>query len=64
MGKLKVLFLLLMSRYWCYRLAGQRRMPKPNNGDGEDGYELVKKGSLTFAASGVYKPFNFEENGN
>ena len=33
------------------------------SGEGEGNYELVKKGNLTFAASGLYKPFNFEENG-
>jgi len=31
--------------------------------EGDGSYELVKKGSLTFAASGLYKPFNFEEKG-
>ncbi|REB07994.1 ABC transporter substrate-binding protein [Sporosarcina sp. BI001-red] len=35
------------------------------NGGGEEArdYELVHKGKLTFAASGEYKPFNFDEGG-
>lgn len=37
---------------------------KSEETNGEDAsYTLVKEGSLTFAASGLYKPFNFEEGG-
>ena len=63
MGKLKVLFLLLTV---CVGVVGMRDKggcQRCRKSDGDGSYELMKKGSLTFAASGVYKPFNFEEKG-
>ncbi len=33
------------------------------SGEEDQSYDLVKKGKLTFASSGEYKPFNYEENG-
>jgi len=61
MGKLKVLFLLLT--VLVLSACASKNDTKDGQSDGDEGYELMKKGSLTFAASGVYKPFNFEENG-
>lgn len=63
MGKLKVLFLLLTVSVLVLSACGTEKDAKDGKSDGDEGYELMKKGSLTFAASGVYKPFNFEEKG-
>lgn len=34
-----------------------------NNSGSESGYKLMEDGKLTYASSGLYKPFNFEEGG-
>ncbi|MEZ7172352.1 transporter substrate-binding domain-containing protein [Sporosarcina sp. OR05] len=59
MGKLKTLLFLLMATMLVLAACGEDK----NNAAGDNEYGLVKKGKLTYAASGVYKPFNFEENG-
>lgn len=63
MGKLKVLFLLLTVSVLALSACGTKKDAGAEKSDGDGSYELMKKGSLTFAASGVYKPFNFEEKG-
>lgn len=64
--KLKVLLMMLAASVLLLAACGSDKdeeNEQATNGEGEESYELVKKGSLTFAASGLYKPFNFEENG-
>ena len=63
MGKLKVLFLLLTVSVLALSACATEKDAKDGKSAGDESYELMKKGSLTFAASGVYKPFNFEEKG-
>lgn len=63
MGKLKSLFLLLTVSMLVLSACGTKKDAGEEKSDGDGSYELMKKGSLTFAASGVYKPFNFEEKG-
>lgn len=63
MGKLKSLFLLLTVSMLVLSACGTKKDTGDEKSDGDGSYELMKKGSLTFAASGVYKPFNFEEKG-
>lgn len=60
MGKWKTLLFLLMATMLVLAACGTK---KNGASDGDNEYGLVKKGKLTYAASGVYKPFNFEENG-
>lgn len=64
-GKLKVLFTMLAVSVLLLAACGSKKEDAKEQGDSEQegSYELVKKGSLTFAASGLYKPFNFEEDG-
>ncbi|WP_172370319.1 transporter substrate-binding domain-containing protein [Sporosarcina jiandibaonis] len=65
MTKLKSLFLLLIASVLLLSACGEEKKAENNGASKEPGenYKLVKKGSLTFAASGLYKPFNFEEGG-
>ena len=66
MQKLKLMLMMLAASVLLLAACGSDKdgeNEQTANGEGEEGYELVKKGSLTFAASGLYKPFNFEENG-
>jgi polar amino acid transport system substrate-binding protein len=62
MGKLKLVVTLLAVSVVFLSACGTEKNAKANNGE-DNGYELVKNGTLTFAASGVYKPFSFEEGG-
>lgn len=66
MRKFKSLVLLLVASVFMLAACGEKKdetggSKGTKNAGGE--FELVKKGSLTFAASGLYKPFNFEEDG-
>ncbi|CAM3191236.1 transporter substrate-binding domain-containing protein [Filibacter tadaridae] len=62
MRKLKSLFLLLAASIVLLAACGEDKdTSKEKKDDGS--YDLVNEGSLTFAASGLYKPFNFEEDG-
>ncbi len=66
MRKFKSLVLLLVASVLMLAACGEKKdetggSKGTKNTGGE--FELVKKGSLTFAASGLYKPFNFEEDG-
>lgn len=58
MRKWKTLLFLLMAVMLVLAACGE---DKGEASDNEFG--LVENGKLTFAASGLYKPFNFEENG-
>lgn len=58
MGKWKTLLFLLISATLVLAACGDDKTEAT-----DDGYRLVEKGKLTYAASGLYKPFNFEENG-
>lgn len=66
MSKFKSLVLLLVASVFMLAACTEKKdetggSKGTTNADGD--FELVKKGSLTFAASGLYKPFNFEEDG-
>lgn len=63
MGKFRSLFLLLTVSVLILSACATEKDGKNEKTSGDESYELMKKGSLTFAASGVYKPFNFEEKG-
>ena len=65
MTKLKSLFLILIASVLLLSACGEEKKAENTGASKEPGenYELVKEGTLTFAASGVYKPFNFEEGG-
>lgn len=63
MGKFKSLFLLMTVLVLILSACAQKEDKTDESSDGDGSYELIKKGSLTFAASGLYKPFNFEEKG-
>ncbi len=64
MAKLRLGILLLVASVFMLAACGEKKEDTSGNIGAKDGeFELVKKGSLTFAASGVYKPFNFEEKG-
>ena len=63
MGKFKSLFLLITVLVLILSACAPKEDATDEVSEGDGSYELVKKGSLTFAASGLYKPFNFEENG-
>ena len=58
MGKWKTLLFLLIAATLVLAACGDDKTEA--NGEG---YRLVNDGKLTYAASGLYKPFNFEENG-
>ena len=61
MRKLKMIIFLAVAALTVLSACGKENNDA-NAKDG-DGYELVNKGKLTYAASGLYKPFNFEESG-
>ncbi|MDW0109909.1 transporter substrate-binding domain-containing protein [Sporosarcina aquimarina] len=65
MGKLKLMLVMLIASVLMLAACGKDDDEKSTGsaGDGDAGYDLVKKGKFTYAASGVYKPFSFEENG-
>lgn len=66
MGKLKMMVLMLVASVLLLAACGKEGDEKSSGNAGESGdtgYDLVKKGKFTFAASGVYKPFSFEEDG-
>jgi len=63
MGKFKSLFLLMTVLVLVLTACAPKEDATDEVSEGDGSYELVKKGSLTFAASGLYKPFNFEEKG-
>lgn len=60
MKKWKPLLFVLMAAMLVLAACGDGKKSSKSE-DNEFG--LVKKGKLTYAASGVYKPFNFEEDG-
>lgn len=64
MKNLKMLVLLLAASVLFLAACGSDD-DKSSEGttDDDQGYKLVNKGKFTYAASGVYKPFSFEENG-
>lgn len=61
MRKMKMLIFLAVATLLVLSACGKEK--NDTNAKGEDEYELVNKGKLTYAASGLYKPFNFEESG-
>jgi polar amino acid transport system substrate-binding protein len=65
MGKLKSLVMVLTVSILILSACATKKDSGDNKNSnvGDGSYEIVKKGSLTFAASGVYKPFNYEEKG-
>lgn len=65
MGKFKWMLVMLIASVLMLAACGKDDDEKSSGsaGDGDAGYDLVKKGKFTYAASGVYKPFSFEENG-
>ncbi len=63
MKKFKMMVLLLAASVLVLAACGNDEK-KSSEGTTEDtGYKLVNEGKFTFAASGVYKPFSFEEDG-
>lgn len=65
MGKLKILVMMFAVSILLLAACGTNKdetTKEETNGE-DTSYKLVKEGSLTFAASGLYKPFNFEEGG-
>ena len=65
MSKLKTMLLLMAASVLLLAACGNKDDEASGNTDSTEdaGYDLVKKGKFTFAASGVYKPFSFEEDG-
>lgn len=63
MKKLRLSFLLAAVSILLLAACGNKEEETNTSGEAGADYELVKQGSLTFAASGLYKPFNFEEGG-
>lgn len=61
MSKLKMMLLLLAATILVLSACGKDKDATGDESNQE--YELVKKGNLTFAMSGLYKPFNYEEGG-
>ncbi|GKV55290.1 ABC transporter substrate-binding protein [Sporosarcina sp. NCCP-2222] len=63
MSKWKNWVIILAAAMLVLTACGTKKEEKGSTTTTEEGYELVNKGKLTYAASGLYKPFNFEENG-
>ncbi|MBB4824656.1 polar amino acid transport system substrate-binding protein [Sporosarcina luteola] len=63
MSKMKNWVIILAAVMLVLTACGTKKEDKGSATKTEEGYELVQKGKLTYAASGLYKPFNFEENG-
>ncbi|MCG3087593.1 transporter substrate-binding domain-containing protein [Sporosarcina cyprini] len=63
MSKMKNWVVILAAVMLVLTACGTKKEDKGSATTTEEGYELVHKGKLTYAASGLYKPFNFEENG-
>ncbi|WJY26934.1 MULTISPECIES: transporter substrate-binding domain-containing protein [Sporosarcina] len=66
MGKFKMMLLMLAASVLLLAACGKDDDGKASGSDSgskDAGYELVKKGKFTYAASGVYKPFSYEDNG-
>lgn len=57
------MFSLLAAILVLAACGGEQETGEGQASETEGDYELVQKGKLTFAASGLYKPFSFEENG-
>ena len=62
MKKIKMMILLLAASVLVLAACGTDE-EKTSDTTEDQGYKLVNKGKFTFAASGVYKPFSFEEDG-
>jgi len=64
-GKFKLVFMTLVVSVLLLAACGTNNedTTEKDNSKEDGSYKLVKEGSLTFAASGLYKPFNFEEGG-
>lgn len=65
MKKLKMMLLLLAATVLVLAACGNDNEDSNDGAEasGDASYDLVKKGKLTFASSGVYKPFSYEEDG-
>lgn len=62
MKKIKMMILLLAASVLVLAACGTDE-EKTSDTTEDQGYKLVNEGKFTFAASGVYKPFSFEEDG-
>ncbi|PIC88104.1 ABC transporter substrate-binding protein [Sporosarcina sp. P20a] len=62
MKKIKMIILLLAASVLVLAACGTDE-EKTSDTTEDQGYKLVNEGKFTFAASGVYKPFSFEEDG-
>ena len=62
MKKFKMMILLLAASVFVLAACGNDEETSSESTD-DNAYKLVNKGKFTFAASGVYKPFSYEENG-
>lgn len=65
MKKIKLMVVLLAASVFVLAACGNDddQSSEATDGAEDTSYDLVKEGKFTFAASGVYKPFSFEEDG-
>ncbi|PIC69101.1 ABC transporter substrate-binding protein [Sporosarcina sp. P16b] len=62
MRKFIMMIVLLATSVFVLAACGTKD-DKTSENTGDQGYKLVNEGKFTFAASGVYKPFSFEDDG-
>ncbi|PID16983.1 ABC transporter substrate-binding protein [Sporosarcina sp. P34] len=63
MRKFIMMIVLLTASVFVLAACGNKDDKTSENTGDQEGYTLVNEGKFTFAASGVYKPFSFEEDG-
>ncbi|ARF15946.1 ABC transporter substrate-binding protein [Sporosarcina ureae] len=63
MKKFTRMIMLLAVSIWVLAACGNDEEKTSESTAEDQGYNLVNEGKFTFAASGVYKPFSFEEDG-